>query len=247
MRAKQPFLSSRPLTTPLAHFNVSELPSGIPTYTPGRPPRHSSLPAPPTVQLPWLSLQPLVRPIFYDPISTITQTPTQPSRRHSIALPPQPPLQANHHNYFFSVPKISVPVDFHPLSVPFPPANAYHVSELTPRGQETSAFPHVRFSERNLIIPSQISMREPRKGWHNRRGDQLWTSKGHYKPAPPGQEYPPDLTNYPDYGEGWMNEEGVRIDMQHRLIPKAPLRSALKRPSQVSIADANPRTWVVHD
>lgn len=26
-----------------------------------------------------------------------------------------------------------------------------------------------------------------------------------------------------------MNEEGVRIDMQHRLVPKAPLRSALKR------------------
>ncbi len=26
-----------------------------------------------------------------------------------------------------------------------------------------------------------------------------------------------------------MNEDGVRIDMQHRLIPKQPLRSALKR------------------
>jgi hypothetical protein len=26
-----------------------------------------------------------------------------------------------------------------------------------------------------------------------------------------------------------MNEEGVRIDMAHRLIPKAPLRSALKQ------------------
>jgi hypothetical protein len=34
----------------------------------------------------------------------------------------------------------------------------------------------------------------------------------------PGQEYPPDLANYPDHGEGWMNEEGVRIDMKHRLI-----------------------------
>jgi hypothetical protein len=27
-----------------------------------------------------------------------------------------------------------------------------------------------------------------------------------------------------------MNEHGVRIDMEHRLIPKVPLRSALKRP-----------------
>lgn len=70
--------------------------------------------------------------------------------------------------------------------------------------------------------------------------DQLWTNKGDYKPAPPGQEYPPDLVCYPDYGEGWMNEEGVRIDMQHRLIPKAPLRSALKRTRQPSNAGANP-------
>ena len=70
--------------------------------------------------------------------------------------------------------------------------------------------------------------------------DQLWTNKGDYKPAPPGQEYPPDLACYPDYGEGWMNEEGVRIDMQHRLIPKAPLRSALKRTRQPSNAGANP-------
>jgi hypothetical protein len=69
--------------------------------------------------------------------------------------------------------------------------------------------------------------------------DQLWTNKGDYRPAPPGQEYPLDLANYPEYGEGWMNEEGMRIDMQHRLIPKAPLRSALKRSRQMSNAGAN--------
>lgn len=27
-----------------------------------------------------------------------------------------------------------------------------------------------------------------------------------------------------------MNEEGIKIDMQHRLIPKIPTKSALKRP-----------------
>ena len=37
-----------------------------------------------------------------------------------------------------------------------------------------------------------------------------------------------------------MNEEGVRIDMQHRLIPKPPLRSALKRTRLPSNAGANP-------
>jgi hypothetical protein len=74
--------------------------------------------------------------------------------------------------------------------------------------------------------------------------DQLWTNKGDYRPAPPGQEYPPDLGSYPDYGEGWMNEEGMRIDMQHRLIPKAPLRSVLKRPRQMSNAGANPPQFI---
>jgi hypothetical protein len=60
--------------------------------------------------------------------------------------------------------------------------------------------------------------------------DQLWTNDGAYKPSPRGQEYPPDLDGYPEYNVGWQNEEGVRIDMQHRLIPKQPLRSALKLP-----------------
>ena len=32
-----------------------------------------------------------------------------------------------------------------------------------------------------------------------------------------------------------MNEDGVRIDIWHRLIPKQPLRPALKRPRQVTI------------
>lgn len=38
------------------------------------------------------------------------------------------------------------------------------------------------------------------------------------------------LQGYPEPNTGWMNEEGVRIDMEHCLIPKPPLRSALKRP-----------------
>ena len=57
----------------------------------------------------------------------------------------------------------------------------------------------------------------------------MWTNEGAYKPALSGEDFPPDLAEYPDYGQGWMNEEGVRIDMGHRLIPKVPLRSALKQ------------------
>ncbi|KIM85602.1 hypothetical protein PILCRDRAFT_776575 [Piloderma croceum F 1598] len=86
----------------------------------------------------------------------------------------------------------------------------------------------VRWNE-NLICPSPILACQRRKGWFNRRGDQLWTNDGAYKPPAQGQEYPPDLDCYPEYNLGWQNEEGVRIDMQHRLIPKQPLRSALKQ------------------
>ncbi|KAI0687701.1 hypothetical protein BC835DRAFT_1419725 [Cytidiella melzeri] len=85
----------------------------------------------------------------------------------------------------------------------------------------------VRWTE-DLICPS-LPPDQRRKGWFNRRGDQLWTNDGKYRSPEPGQEYPPDLANYPDPSEGWMNEECVRIDLLHRLIPKPPLRSALKR------------------
>ncbi|KAJ7602063.1 hypothetical protein FB45DRAFT_742148 [Roridomyces roridus] len=89
---------------------------------------------------------------------------------------------------------------------------------------------NVRWNE-VLVCPSPILASQRRRGWFNRRGDQLWTNDGAYKPVPAGQEYPPDLRDYPDFGMGWMNEECVRIDMGHRLIPKAPLRSALKQPN----------------
>ena len=78
--------------------------------------------------------------------------------------------------------------------------------------------------------------------------DQLWTNDGQYKVPEPGQEYPLDLAvricryvcavthglltlvlqYYPEPNAGWMNEEGKRIDMKHRLVPKQPLRSVLK-------------------
>lgn len=59
--------------------------------------------------------------------------------------------------------------------------------------------------------------------------DQLWTNDGQYKPADEGEEYPSHLDDYPEPGQGWMNEEGTRIDLGHRRIPKPPLRSALKQ------------------
>jgi len=58
--------------------------------------------------------------------------------------------------------------------------------------------------------------------------DQLWRNDGSYRPPAPGEAYPPDLDDYPEPGGGWQNEQGTRIDMGHRLIPKPPLRSVLK-------------------
>ena len=46
--------------------------------------------------------------------------------------------------------------------------------------------------------------------------------------ARPGQEFPKELDSYPEPGEGWENEAGLRIDIRHRIVPKMPRRSALK-------------------
>ncbi|TFK49249.1 hypothetical protein OE88DRAFT_1632987 [Heliocybe sulcata] len=86
----------------------------------------------------------------------------------------------------------------------------------------------VRWDE-NLICPSPILPSQRRQGWYNRRGDQLWTNDGKFRSPPVEEQYPADLDGYPEAGQGWMNEQGIRIDMQHRLVPKVPARSALKR------------------
>ncbi|KAG1814996.1 uncharacterized protein BJ212DRAFT_1481535 [Suillus subaureus] len=80
----------------------------------------------------------------------------------------------------------------------------------------------------DLICPSPIFPNQRRKGWFNRRGDQLWRNDGYYRTPAPEDAYPPDLEGYPEPGCGWQNEEGTRIDISHRLIPKPPLRSVLK-------------------
>ncbi|KAF8268562.1 hypothetical protein EI94DRAFT_1577361 [Lactarius quietus] len=184
--------------------------SAPPTYTPGRPRRDSLTQA------------------RRDSISAVPQ----PSGRRDSFSAPQP------HRNSISAPPLPSRRATDPLPMPNAPTpvSARRASESGPRGQGLLVSTRVRFDDENLICPSPIPKHERRQGFYNRRGDQLWTNKGDYKPAPPGQEYPPDLGCYPDYGEGWMNEEGVRIDMQHRLIPKAPLRSALKRPRQGSSA-----------
>lgn len=84
----------------------------------------------------------------------------------------------------------------------------------------------VRFHD-NPVLPDPPLRR---KGWFNRRGDQLWDNEGSYVPAPEREQYPADLQNYPEPGKGWMNEEGTVIDMGRRLIRKK-LRPVLKKTS----------------
>jgi len=65
-------------------------------------------------------------------------------------------------------------------------------------------FPFLSFTAMTVLIPS---LRSPYS-----HGPTL-DKQGKYKPVAPGHAYPPNLANYSDYGEGWMNEEGTRIDM----------------------------------
>ncbi|KAH9887330.1 hypothetical protein C8Q73DRAFT_657017 [Cubamyces lactineus] len=131
----------------------------------------------------------------------------------------------------------SMPSAAQTAATPPPPQRRNSQQTSSPNGSPTqtgvsvtvTAKRTVRWTE-ELVCPSPVPLENRRKGWFNRRGDQLWTNDGHFKMAEPGQEYPPDLAHYPEPSTGWMNEEGVRIDMQHRLVPKRPLRSALKQP-----------------
>jgi len=75
----------------------------------------------------------------------------------------------------------------------------------------------VRWHE-ELVAPTPPPSKPRPKGWFNRRGDQLWCNDGRYKAAI--EEYPHYLRDYPDVGEGWMNEHGIRISMTHRRMPE---------------------------
>ncbi|KAG6861058.1 hypothetical protein C0995_004400 [Termitomyces sp. Mi166 len=137
------------------------------------------------------------------------------------------PAYASHSGASVPLPGISI-VPEAPRTTEPQPQRRYSDGESNVADRTSlTLFRTVRWNE-NLICPSPIFAHQRRKGWFNRRGDQLWTNDGAYKPSAPGQEYPPDLDGYPEHGEGWMNEQGVRIDMAHRLIPKVPLKSALK-------------------
>ncbi|KAJ7166548.1 hypothetical protein C8R43DRAFT_986310 [Mycena crocata] len=235
-----------PSTPPLPRLDTSRLSAPIPPPEPRwvenqarqqSPPRRDT----PAVQQPPSTAPPVSSNRSRTPLAGPRVLPAEPQRRRSDGDQPMnasPSLLKRTSAIFHkgrTSPEPAAPRPTRPGALPLDPQRRRSdgfQSVVPPRpttpGPSNAVPRNVRWNE-NLVCPSPVFANQRRKGWFNRRGDQLWTNDGAYKPPPAGQEFPPDLRDYPVYGSGWMNEEGVRIDMGHRLIPKAPLRSALKQ------------------
>lgn len=120
-----------------------------------------------------------------------------------------------------------------PHNTPSPTGSVSSSGSLSSRSiSSSSSGRSVHWDDARLVCDTPRAHTPPPRGFWNRRGDRLWSNNGMYKASRPGCEYPPQLAHYPDYGEGWMNEEGVCIDMNHRRVTKfcKPLpKSALKK------------------
>lgn len=129
--------------------------------------------------------------------------------------------------YYFDTRQSPVSIDMPSQSPPSPRSRRRSVDFGNPPSPLNSNSRTVRFRD-DPVSPSPPPRR---KGWWNRKGEQLWDNDGAYAAAPEHDQYPRDLRNYPEPGTGWMNEEGIQIDMKRRLVRKKPLRSALKKSS----------------
>ncbi|TBU52773.1 hypothetical protein BD310DRAFT_981600 [Dichomitus squalens] len=212
---------------------------GVATVPDGSPPRWNSDPSPsfssngsPTARSAG-SAPALARTTSTRPGPAIPFPGPQAPARSAVAVPPSiPPAAASPTTA--SPPRRDTrtpsPQNTSPAGSPttHSPTQGCPTSAIGPGALVVAPKRNVRWND-NLVCPSPVPLEQRRKGWFNRRGDQLWTNDGQYKVPAQGQEFPPDLALYPEPNTGWMNEEGVRIDMQHRLIPKQPLRPALKR------------------
>lgn len=133
---------------------------------------------------------------------------------------------------YSGTPPASSPFD-RPHNTPSPTGSVSSTGSFSSRSVSSSLSGRsVHWDDERLVCDTPQSRTPPPRGFWNRRGDRLWSNNGMYKAARPGCEYPPHLAHYPDYGEGWMNEEGVCIDMNHRRVVKfckPPPKSALKK------------------
>ena len=133
---------------------------------------------------------------------------------------------------------VSAPFD-RPHNTPSPTGSVSSSGSFSNRSASSSSSGRsVRWNDERLVCDTPLQHAPPPRGFWNRRGDRLWSNNGVYKAARPGCEYPPHLVHYPDYGEGWMNEEGVCIDMNHRRVAKfckPPPKSALKKKGSMAM------------
>ncbi|KAF8520931.1 hypothetical protein BU17DRAFT_88513 [Hysterangium stoloniferum] len=180
-------------------------------------------------------------PLHHSPqhVSSPIDKPVQPnspvtsnSSSHSPSFSYSEPFRHDHaddRRYFDAR---SSPSPFN-VPIPIPPSPRARRRDSDPASYGKPPSPTTPTSGRSVRFnddPVEPFPSPRRKGWWNRKGEQLWDNDGSYAAARENDMYPPDLRGYPEPGEGWMNEEGVMIDMKRRLMRKR-LRSALKKTS----------------
>ena len=133
---------------------------------------------------------------------------------------------------YSGTPPVYPPFD-RPHNTPSPTGSVSSTGSLSSRSVSSSSSGRsVHWDDARLVSDTPRTRTPPPHGFWNRRGDRLWSNNGMYKAARPGCEYPPHLAHYPDYGMGWMNEEGACIDMNHRRVTrfcKPPPKGVLKK------------------
>lgn len=86
--------------------------------------------------------------------------------------------------------------------------SGYHTDAPAKSSRRTSM--PLQMKRLDLASPTEKSaaaLKTP-EGFFNQRGDQLMNSSGDVLRRPPHLEFPPEFTNYPPPGTGWMDHKG---------------------------------------
>lgn len=104
--------------------------------------------------------------------------------------------------------------------------SGYHTD--APKSSRRTSVP-LQMKRRDLASPiekSAAALKTP-EGFFNQRGDQLMNSSGDVLRRPPHLEYPPEFTNYPSPGTGWMDHKG-QVSYLH-VVPSIVLTHLIDR------------------
>ena len=98
--------------------------------------------------------------------------------------------------------------------------SGYH-TDAPPKSSRRASVP-VQMQRLDLASPmekSAAALKIP-EGFFNKRGDQLMNSKGDVLRRPLHLEFPPEFTNYPPPGTGWMDHKGQVSYFRRRPIDR---------------------------